>query len=393
MGTNPQTNATRTSTQISQNIPVFEFFIILVQITEVKLWTEYCFRSLQRLYPKLKRRNTIAPLFRIGDIVAKRWIISGLIGRGGYGQIFFAVDSRREELRGVAIKTELKIRKGKIAKRMILEQKVLLRLQGRAHVPLLWGSGSTKTVNYIIMQLLSQNVNDIRKQSPFKRFSRPTMARIVIQFKQQKNLSINNFFHPLQGIAGLRDMHQIGYIHRDIKPHNLCFGLSEVSKHRLVIVDYGLARRFRYPNGRMRPLRRDCGFRGTTLYASLRAHEGKDLGPSDDLVCLFYAAIEMVLGNVPWKQARKNEEVKALKEAIQDDDFQSVTEKVGESLREFGRAVCSMDANDEPNYVALQNIMLEFTNHRQLSDPYDWDNDFEEVFHENDINQAIVKNE
>ncbi|EJD76684.1 serine/threonine protein kinase [Loa loa] len=296
MAINSQTNATQISTQISQNIPV----------------------CLARLYPKLKKRNTTVPLFKIGDIVAERWIISGLIGRGGYGQIFFAVDSRGEEVKGVAIKTELKMRKGRVAKRMILEQK---------------------------------------------------------------------------GIAGLRDIHSIGYIHRDIKPHNLCFGLSEVSKHRLVIIDYGLARRFRYPNGRVRPLRRECGFRGTTLYASLRAHGGKDLGPSDDLVSLFYVAIEMVLGRVPWKQARRSEEVKALKEAIQGEDFQSVTEKVGESLREFGRAVHSMDAYDEPNYVALQNIMLDFTNHRQLSDPYDWDNDFEEVLRENDINQMISKNQ
>ncbi|VDO52280.1 unnamed protein product [Onchocerca flexuosa] len=162
----------------------------------------------------------------------------------------------------------------------------------------------------------------------------------------------------MQGIAGLRDLHQIGYIHRDVKPHNLCFGLSEVSKHRLMIVDYGLARRFRYPNGRIRPLRQHCGFRGTAAYASLRAHEGKDLGPSDDLISLFYSAIEMVLGDIPWKQVRRNEEVKALKEAIQEDDFQNVTKKVGEGLREFGRAVYSMDADDEPNYAALQNIML-----------------------------------
>ncbi|KAM3716408.1 putative casein kinase [Dirofilaria immitis] len=346
----PQMDSTQMS--MSQNIPL----------------------NLVRLYPKLKKRITAVPLFRIGDIVAERWIISGLIGHGGYGQIFFAKDSREEELKGVAIKTELKMRKGKIAKRMILEQKVLLRLQGRAHVPLLWGSGSTSKVNYIIMQLLSQNINDIRKQSPFKRFSRPTMARIVIQ-----------------GIAGLRDMHQIGYIHRDIKPHNLCFGLSEVSKHRLVIIDYGLARRFRHSNGQLRPLREDCGFRGTTVYASLRAHEGKDLGPSDDLTSLFYVAIEMILGYVPWKHARRNEEVKALKEAIQEDDFQSVTKKVGRGLREFGRAVYSMDADDEPNYTSLQNTMLDFTKDRRLSDPYDWDNNFEDVIREHDINRMISK--
>lgn len=347
----PRTNITQIST-VSQNVP----------------------RSLARLYPKLKKRNVAVLLFKMGDVVENRWVISGLIGRGGYGQIFFAADNRGEEVQGVAVKAEPKMRKGRMAKRMILEQKLLLRLQGRAHVPLLWASGSTDKVNFIIMQLLSQNVSDLRKQSPFKRFSRPTMARIVIQ-----------------GIAALRDIHQVGYIHRDIKPHNMCFGLSRVSKHRLIIVDYGLARRFRYPNGQLRPLRRGCGFRGTTLYASVRAHEGKDLGPSDDLVSLFYSAIEMILSCVPWKRARKSEEVKIAKEAIQEDDFQGVSEKVGEGLREFGRAVCSMDATDEPNYTALQNIMLDFSGHRRLSDPYDWDNNFEEVFREDDINQMASK--
>ncbi|MCP9257061.1 hypothetical protein DINM_000302 [Dirofilaria immitis] len=343
----PQMDSTQMS--MSQNIPL----------------------NLVRLYPKLKKRITAVPLFRIGDIVAERWIIRTNRPWRIWAN-FFAKDSREEELKGVAIKTELKMRKGKIAKRMILEQKVLLRLQGRAHVPLLW-------------EVVPQNINDIRKQSPFKRFSRPTMARIVIQ-----------------GIAGLRDMHQIGYIHRDIKPHNLCFGLSEVSKHRLVIIDYGLARRFRHSNGQLRPLREDCGFRGTTVYASLRAHEGKDLGPSDDLTSLFYVAIEMILGYVPWKHARRNEEVKALKEAIQEDDFQSVTKKVGRGLREFGRAVYSMDADDEPNYTSLQNTMLvdfiihqklqaDFTKDRRLSDPYDWDNNFEDVIREHDINRMISK--
>ncbi|VDM97644.1 unnamed protein product [Thelazia callipaeda] len=195
-------------------------------------------------------------------------------------------------------------------------------------------------------------------------------------------------------------MHQIGYIHRDMKPHNMCFGLSETSKHRLVIVDYGLARRFRLPSGKLRPLRSDCGFRGTTIYASLRAHEGKELGksyllevngPSDDLTSLFYTAIELVLGCVPWKKAKRSEDVKAAKEAIQEDDFQTISKKVGEALREFGRAVHSMEATDEPNYTALQNIMQDFTSHRRLSDPYDWDNDFEEVLREDDINKTIRK--
>ncbi|VDK33116.1 unnamed protein product, partial [Anisakis simplex] len=93
----------------------------------------------------------------------------------------------------------------------------------------------------------------------------------------------------------------------------MCFGLSEVSKHRLIIVDYGLARRFRNANGQLRPLREGCGFRGTTIYASLRSHEGMDLGPADDLISLYYSGIEMVRGAVPWKHALHTAEVKLSK--------------------------------------------------------------------------------
>uniref|UniRef100_A0A915B4N2 non-specific serine/threonine protein kinase n=1 Tax=Parascaris univalens TaxID=6257 RepID=A0A915B4N2_PARUN len=237
----------------------------------------------------------------------------GLIGKGGYGQIYFAYDITSPKAICVAIKIEPKRRKGKTTRRMILEQKA---------------------------------------------------------------------------IAALRDIHQLGYIHRDIKPQNMCFGLSQASKHRLIIVDYGLARRFRHSSGRLRPLREQCGFRGTTIYASLRSHDGKDLGPSDDLISLFYSAIEMVKGELPWKGLRRAEDVKLCKMAMQCDDFQVVAKNVGEQFRELGRAVTTMDVDDEPNYSALQDIMMDFTDHRKLSDPYDWDNDFQEVYQEYDLNRT-----
>ncbi|KHN78349.1 Putative casein kinase I C03C10.2, partial [Toxocara canis] len=328
--------------------------------------------GLIRLFPKLSKKNVSKPLFKLGDKVGNRWIINGMIGSGGYGQIYYAIDERSEEQLGVAIKTESKIRKGKTSKRMILEQKVLLRLQGRSHAPLMWGSGSTSKVNYIIMQLLSKNLSDIRKQSPYKRFSRSTTGRILIQ-----------------GIAGLRDLHHIGYIHRDVKPQNICFGLTEVSKHRLIFVDFGLARRYRYNNGQIRPLREGCGFRGTTIYASLRSHEGMDLGPADDLISLYYSAIEMVRGSVPWKRSLHSSDIKMAKFQMQEDDFRAVSKYVGEGFRELGRAVTCMDADDEPNYYELQKIMMEFTANRPLSDPYDWDNDFEEVLQENHLNRHL----
>ncbi|EPB74303.1 hypothetical protein ANCCEY_06605 [Ancylostoma ceylanicum] len=59
------------------------------------------------------------------------------------------------------------------------------------------------------MQLLSVNIGDLKKASPVRRLGRSTVGRIL-----------------QQAIAGLRDVHLGGYIHRDVKPANMCFGIS-----------------------------------------------------------------------------------------------------------------------------------------------------------------------
>lgn len=46
----------------------------------------------------------------------------------------------------------------------------------------------------------------------------------------EHNPSLNKFvgiMNMFQAIAGLRDLHNFGYLHRDIKPANMCFGLTE----------------------------------------------------------------------------------------------------------------------------------------------------------------------
>ena len=102
-----------------------------------------------------------------------------MIGAGGYGQIYYSLDIRHND--HVAVKVEPTRRNGKVVRRMILEQKVLLRLQGRPHAALMYGSGVEHDLNYIVLQLLSVNLGDLRKQCPFKRFSKSTAGRIMQQ--------------------------------------------------------------------------------------------------------------------------------------------------------------------------------------------------------------------
>lgn len=48
----------------------------------------------------------------------------------------------------------------------------------------------------------------------------------MINWRVWMKLNIN-LFVIFEAIAALRDIHQLGYIHRDIKPQNMCFGLSQ----------------------------------------------------------------------------------------------------------------------------------------------------------------------
>ncbi|KAE9419633.1 hypothetical protein Angca_005088, partial [Angiostrongylus cantonensis] len=262
----------------------------------------------------------------------------GMIGHGGYGEIYCAIDIRNSD--AVAIKVEPKKRKGRVVKRMILEQKVLLRLQGRPHVPKMIASGNDNKINFIVMQLLSVNIGDLKKQSPVKRLGRSSVGRIL-----------------QQAIAGLRDIHLCGYIHRDVKPANMCFGISPQTRHILVIVDFGLVRRYKNIDGTTRPLRPKAGFRGTVRYVSIRVHDRIDQGPADDLVSLVYSGLELLIGDLPWKYIVKGEEVKRAKQELSQQPQTSFLSLTTESFQEFARAVFSLSTEEEPNYAALQALL------------------------------------
>lgn len=70
-------------------------------------------------------------------------------------------------------------------------------------------------------------------------------------------------------------------------------------------------------------------------------------------------------------------------------DFVKVSKHIHPSVREFGRAVISIRAEDEPHYADLQNIMNELSAQCPLHAPYDWENDYADVKAETSINQAL----
>ncbi|VIO91677.1 Uncharacterized protein BM_BM7412 [Brugia malayi] len=149
----------------------------------------------------------------------------------------------------------------------------------------------------------------------------------------------------------------MGYIHRDVKPANMCFGLTKKSTRRLIIVDYGLARKFRQSDGKPIERRKRAGFRGTLRYVSMRVHDREEQGPSDDLIALFFTLIEILKGELPWKDEKNDEKMKSAKMELVKNDFVKISENFGSSLGEYGRAVMTLAVDAEPNYTFLISVM------------------------------------
>ncbi|CAI5441133.1 unnamed protein product [Caenorhabditis angaria] len=320
-------------------------------------------KNISPILPKIKKFETetgTESLLKIDEMFRNRWHIEGLIGKGGYGEIYLAIDMNRAE--EVAIKVEPQKRQGKLARRMILEQKILVTMQGKPHVPMIFASGRTDKNNFIVMQLLSINLGEIRKASPVENVSRGTTGRIL-----------------LQAIGALRDLHEIGYVHRDVKPANMCFGINRKNRHVLYLLDFGLIRRFKTETGERRRAREKAGFRGTNRYVSLRVHSRLEQTPADDMESLLYTAHELLIGDLPWKYLESNIEIKQNKILMR---FEPSKYFTNPDLLNFAEAIYSLDPQIDPPYTKLQEILTPLIGDKKLDDPYDWEEQYYEAIDE-----------
>ena len=101
-----------------------------------------------------------------------------------------------------------------------------------------------------------------------------------------------------QLLAGLETMHEKGYLHRDVKPDNVCIGTGEEAD-RLYLIDFGLSRKF-VVEGVHVPCTTDNPFQGNFYWASNNVLRGHTSSRRDDLESLLYVLLYFLRGDLPW---------------------------------------------------------------------------------------------
>ena len=219
----------------------------------------------------------------IGQVVADRYRITGLLGRGGMGTVYDATHLQMK--RRVALKV---LRRDltadpTMARRFEREARAASRVQGPGVVTLYDFGRSEDGLLYIAMELLEGESLAARlsREGALPWRDAVTIARAIAE--------------------ALVAAHQADVVHRDLKPENVSInGAGEVR-----VLDFGIARILETEvddsSGEL-PLTQAGAIVGTPMYMSPEASARRAVGPSGDLYSLGVMLFEMVVGRPPFEE-------------------------------------------------------------------------------------------
>ena len=216
--------------------------------------------------------QTGAPVLQTGDVLGGRYEILQLLGEGGMGAVYKAMD--RELNRPVALKL---IRPQLAANPSILarfKQELLLAHQvTHKNVIRIYDLGDADGVKFITMEFV-EGVDLRALIQEKKKFSPEEAVQITEQI-----------------CRALEATHNVGVIHRDLKPQNIMRDQSG----RILLMDFGLARTVEGDG-----MTQSGALVGTMEYMSPEQALAKDLDQRSDLFTLGLILYELLTGRAPY---------------------------------------------------------------------------------------------
>ncbi|KRZ60172.1 Tau-tubulin kinase 1 [Trichinella nativa] len=273
-------------------------------------------------------------VFQIGDVVNRCWKVDHVIGMGAYGRVHL-VRGMRKKMKGA-----MKVEKNQQEGNLMREQTLLNLLSKKKHALRLYDQGTVNNSAFIVMQLTGPNLSILRHQMPNHRFSIKTVCFIGIQV-----------------VEALEDLHETGYVHRDVKPSNCAMGSTEDCSKTLYLFDFGLAKKF--VTKLKDKTESQAAFVGTRQYCSPNVHRGKMYGRHDDLWSMVYMLAELYSGKLPWRGISCKNEILKKKES---QEFRILLSNMSIHMLEMVNILTLMTFENKPNYKWFINQLKSILN-------------------------------
>jgi len=212
--------------------------------------------------------------FQSGEVLAQRYRIQRLLGRGGMGAVYLADDEVLHEL--VALKV---ISSAQAAD----EQAMIARFRREA-------AAARKVSSPTVIR-----IHDLGEARPgllylsMEYFAGRTLAEVIAQRGIVPIEDVRDILKQIVG--GLDAAHQAGVIHRDLKPSNVLVGERGAVK----IIDFGLA-----TTAMGEGLTATGTMLGTPLYMAPEQVRGKAVDARSDIYALGALAYHLVCGRPPF---------------------------------------------------------------------------------------------
>lgn len=295
-------------------------------------------------------------------LLSDSYVIIKKIGSGSFGEVYLA---QYKDSRYVAAKVEERSK----PKRILNEYKIYKYLHNNGFsqgLPQIYDFIETSDYNIMFMQLLGPSLEDM-----FNKYNRKFMLTTVLELADQL-------------ITLLENLHNLKFLHRDIKPNNFLVGINPSDKEntghpsckQVYIMDFGLSKK--YMNNSVHiPFRDKKSLIGTARYASVNMHMGIEPTRRDDLESLGYMLIYFIKGSLPWqglKRKRGISNIDLIGEVKMCTGVDVLCQGIHGCFIEYIKYCRGLKFDETPDYIYMKNIFKTCALELNITPKYEWIN-------------------